>query len=302
MLNGLLTLLDPAGEVVAVNNDFDNQNDPLIAYKIPADGRYTVRVQDFTLTGSATHFYRLSAGELTYVTGVFPLSVPVGRETRLELAGYNLPADAGVSIHPKQPGEMMVPLDTSRFRNGLPLKVEATADNELVEREPNDLPAQATPIATPAYAGGRLWSRGEAADVDLYRFASRKGQRWSIDASASRRGSPADTKIEVLDAQGRPVQRLILQAVRDSYVTFRPISSRESDVRVFNWQEMELNQFMFMQGEICKIFRMPQGPDSGFSFYVSSGLRRCYFDTTRHGPCHGRTLLHCRGASNRAKS
>ena len=175
---------------------------------------------------------------------------------------------------------MIVPLDASRLRSGQPLKVEATTDNELVEREPNDNPKQATPLTTPAYVGGRLWSPSAAADVDLYRFKSTTGQRWAIDTSAARRGSPADTKIEVLDAQGRPVQRLILQAVRDSYVTFRPISSRESDVRVFNWQEMELNQFMFMQGEICKIFRMPQGPDSGFAFYVSGGQRRGYFDTT----------------------
>jgi len=51
-------------------------------------------------------------------------------------------------------------------------------------------------------------------------------------------------------------------------------------VRVFNWQEMGLNQWMYMQGEICKIFRMPQGPDSGFAFYVSGGMRRGYFDTT----------------------
>ena len=177
MLNGLLTLLDPAGEVVAVNNDFDNQNDPLIAYKIPTDGRYTIRVQDFTLTGSDSHFYRLSAGVLAYVTGVFPLSVPVGRETHIELAGYNLPADARVSVHPKQPGEIPVSIDMNRFRSGQPLKVEATADNELVEREPNDQPPQATPLTTPAYVGGRLWSRNDVADVDLYRFASRRGQR-----------------------------------------------------------------------------------------------------------------------------
>ena len=51
-------------------------------------------------------------------------------------------------------------------------------------------------------------------------------------------------------------------------------------MRVENWQEMELNQLMYMQGEVCKIFRMPQGPDSGFQFYNSGGKRRDYFNTS----------------------
>ena len=43
---------------------------------------------------------------------------------------------------------------------------------------------------------------------------------------------------------------------------------------------MELNQFLYMQGEVCKIFRMPQGPDSGFQFYNFQNKRRDYFDTS----------------------
>jgi hypothetical protein len=97
---------------------------------------------------------------------------------------------------------------------------------------------------------------------------------------AARRGSPVDTKIEVLHADGKPVERLLLQAVRDSRINFRAINSDAEDVRVDNWQEMELEQFMYLQGEVCKIFRMPQGPDSGFQFYSFKGKRRDYFDTS----------------------
>jgi len=68
--------------------------------------------------------------------------------------------------------------------------------------------------------------------------------------------------------------------VRDSHVTFRSVDSNAEDLRVENWQEMELNQLMYLQGEVCKIYRMPQGPDSGFQFYSSGGKRRNYFDTS----------------------
>ncbi|MDB6038466.1 MAG: hypothetical protein JWM99_2307, partial [Verrucomicrobiales bacterium] len=53
----------------------------------------------------------------------------------------------------------------------------------------------------------------------------------------------------------------------------------------------ELNQYLYLQGEVVKLFRAPQGPDSGFLFYASNGKRRCYFDTsgTTHAleePCY----------------
>ena len=35
-----------------------------------------------------------------------------------------------------------------------------------------------------------------------------------------------------------------------------------------------------MQGEVCRIFRMPQGPDSDMLFYSANGKRRDYFGTS----------------------
>jgi hypothetical protein len=35
-----------------------------------------------------------------------------------------------------------------------------------------------------------------------------------------------------------------------------------------------------LEGEVVRLFRAPQGPDSGFNFYGASGGRRTYFDTT----------------------
>ena len=121
----------------------------------------------------------------------------------------------------------------------------------------------------PGAANGQLFPASGAksgADADLFRFEAKAGSVWAIETQAAQRGSPADTKIEVLDAQGRPVPRVVLQAVRDSAITFRPIDSTTVDVRVDNWREMELNEWMFVGGEVAKIFRMPEGPDSGFQY------------------------------------
>jgi WD40 repeat protein len=277
--NAVVTLYDAAGRVVAANNDFDGQPDPLLAFAVPANGRYAAVVTDLALGASAEHFYRLSIGDFRYVTGCFPLSVPAGQVSHVELTGYNLPPDARVTVQAGPGGDVPVPVDPERFRARRALSVLAGTLPEALEAEPNDTPTSATRMSAPGVAGGRLYATaGE--DVDLFRFSSTAGRSWVVEIDAARRGSPVDSRIEVLDTAGQPVQRMLLQAVRDSYITFRPIDSNIPDARLQNWEEMSLNQFLYMQGEVCKLFRAPQGPDSGFNFYAWNGKRICYFDTS----------------------
>ena len=93
--------------------------------------------------------------------------------------------------------------------------------------------------------------------------------------------SPADTHIEVLAADGSRLERLKLQAVRDSYFTFRgKDSTTTGDFRVHNWEEMKLNQLLYAGGEVVKLFMYPRGPDSGFNVYPNFGQRQTLFDTT----------------------
>jgi hypothetical protein len=287
--NAVLTVADDRGRVLASVNDFDGEADPLLEFVVPAAGRYTVRVADLALGASGEHFYRLTAGSLAYVTGVYPLSIPANQAAEVELVGFNLPAGARVALPAAAGAEQAVPVDPALYRARKDLRVALVEGAEALEIEPNDAPDQATPLpATPGSMGGRIAAAG---DADLFRFEAQAGEEWIVETEAARRGSPIDTRVEVLDAAGRPIERLLLQAVRDSYNTFRPIDSNQADARLQNWEEMELNQFLYMQGEVLKLFRAPQGPDSGFAFYTLNGRRRCFFDTsaTAHAldePCY----------------
>jgi len=152
---------------------------------------------------------------------------------------------------------------------------------EITESEPNDAVDRATPLSIPGTVHGVFNPvEGAAKDVDLYRIDAKAGQVWIVETNAGRRNSPADTRIEILHADGTPVLRHLLRAVRDSIIEFRPIDSSQDQVRVKNWEEMELNQFLYMNGEVGKFHRMPEGPDSGFWFYTVGGKRRCWFDTS----------------------
>lgn len=178
---------------------------------------------------------------------------------------------------------------SSSGRNATPIQSEPLnppptshkAIAQIQETEPNNTPDSAVAVTLPGSVAGVLNpAKGQSADADFYRFTAMKGETWIIETNASRSKSSADTAIDVLHLDGTPVERLLLRAVRDSYITFRPIDSTQDQVRVKNWEEMQLNQYMYLGGEVTKLYRMPQGPDSGFQFYKSQGKRRLYFDTS----------------------
>ena len=278
--NAMLALFDEKRNLLASNNGFDGA-DPLVVHKFSKSGIYRLKISDEAMGGSENHFYRLSVGEFPEVVGIFPLSVATNAAAEVELVGYNLPAGARVKFEANKAGEMEVPIDLEKFHVRKAFKVLVTDDSELLEVEPNDSPGQATRISVPGAIGGRLFSQGrDARDNDLFRFEGRAGQVLVVETMAARRGSPIDTRIEILHPDGKPVERVLLQGVRNSNITFRGIDANIQDVRVENWEEMELNELLYMRGEVCKLFRMPQGPDSGFQFYSLNGKRRTYFDTT----------------------
>jgi len=153
---------------------------------------------------------------------------------------------------------------------------------EATEVEPNGTPETAQAIAIPSVTSGMIQPADENAsgDADLFRFEAKKNQQWVIETNAQRSKSKLDSKIEVLHENGDPVLRVKLQAVRDSYITFRPIDSGGRGVRLANSDEMHLNQLVYMRGEVCKLWRMPRGPDSDILMYPHEGLRYGYFGTS----------------------
>ena len=81
-LDPALTLLDATGAVLATNDDFGETREPLIVYTPAADGTFLVRVSDSLNTGSPRHVYRLTIGEVPYLTSVYPLGRRKGSPRR----------------------------------------------------------------------------------------------------------------------------------------------------------------------------------------------------------------------------
>jgi WD40 repeat protein len=164
-------------------------------------------------------------------------------------------------------------------------KEGSVAGSELVAVSP-DMPKEIgeneggeAPVLPVGATGKGIISK--EGDVDSFLFPAKKGETIIFETNAARAKSKLDPHLAVYDAGGNPVERVVLQAVRDSWLTFRGKDSMASgDFRVHNWREMDLNEYLYVNGEVVKLWHYPRGPDSGFLVYPGFGNRHTYFETT----------------------
>ncbi|MCA9133492.1 MAG: hypothetical protein KDA45_10070 [Planctomycetales bacterium] len=150
------------------------------------------------------------------------------------------------------------------------------------EVEPNSPFRLATDVELPAIVEGTIAAAVDGnPDQDLYRFTAQHGIPWIFEVSAGSEASQLDSRIDILDAQGAAVLRTRLQATRESYFTFRGKDSDTSDdFRLHKWEDMELDEYLYANGEVNRLWLYPRGPDSGFKVYPGFGKRYAFFDTT----------------------
>lgn len=290
-LDSLLTLLSDDGTELARNDDFRGR-DSLLAYKIPKDGAYVVRVADAQVATGAE--YRLQAGEFGYVTEVFPLGVQAGQRGTLKVRGYNLgpnrdQEELTVSVSEKDPwwgktSRLSVPGALNKLR------IAIGSYPEDVEHEPNNTVARAQKIALPATVNGWIFkdetsnglSRDASprADEDLFQFSARKGQHLVFEVQAQRLGSPLDSVLEILDTQGVPVSRAALRCVAETAVTLNDPDSVRQGIRIASWNDFAIDDYVMIGGELLQVESLPTHPDADIIFKGFLGRRIGFLDTT----------------------
>jgi hypothetical protein len=195
-----LTLYDATGRELAYEDDYRFQPDPVLHYRIPADGDYVVEIKDALYRGREDFVYRLTIGELPFVTGIFPLGGRAGTKVNVELAGWNLGA-AQSTFDASRMGPGIVPLVVRAGRvaaNPVPFAVDTLP--EIVEREGNDSPKESQSITLPVVVNGRIQTPG---DWDVFSFQGRAGEAIVAEVFARRLASPLDSVLELTDATGK---------------------------------------------------------------------------------------------------
>lgn len=198
----VLRVHDASGRELAYADDFRSKPDPLIFFTVPADGDYVFTISDSIYRGREDFVYRISAGELPYVTGVFPMGARLGESAAVELHGENL-ADASIVLPAAATG---TGVHWTGGRSGklalnrMPFAVDDLP--EIVESGANDNVRSAAPVTLPVIINGRIEN---ADDWDVFKFTGRAGETVVAEVMARRLESPLDSLVKITDASGRVI-------------------------------------------------------------------------------------------------
>ncbi len=198
LMDAILTLIAPSGQVVAQNDNFHG-GDSFLHFQATMDGEYLLEVRDARYAGNDRYTYCVEIAQRPYIHTVYPLAVAPGAKVQAEAVGHML-GDAKASFTaPSDVGAHRVRVQTSAGETN-PATVVVSSLPLVEEREPNNACAAATPISFPQGINGRLESPD---DADFYGFEAKQGEKFLFEIEARRHGSPLDSILEIQDAQGK---------------------------------------------------------------------------------------------------
>jgi hypothetical protein len=277
-LEPVITLSDSSAQVLAESAA------GLLGHRFERAGNYILGIRDIDYRGSGEMYYRLNLGGMPLVTDIFPLGLTRGTEVDVHVSGVNLGDIRKVRVQAAEnaePGSRInIPI---KLAVGSPLNSKSLVVSEfteVIEQEGNDAIAGANAVPSQGIVNGRIERAG---DVDVFRFSARKGERLILDVNARRLGSPLDSLVELLDAAGQPLPRATLRCLAKTYTVFRDHDSASPGIRIEDWRELAVNDYILIGNELVRMLALPKNPDDDAQFFQLRGLRQGFLDTT---PAH----------------
>jgi hypothetical protein len=193
-----LTILDSKGKELASAERFRFKPDPVLHFEVPRDGEYTVEIHDSIFRGREDFVYRVSIGELPYVTGIYPLGGKAGGKTTVTLTGWNLP-EKKLTLDNSDAGPGIISAH-GNFFNPVAFALDELPEISAAGNNHSDETAQ--PVALPVIVNGRVSQPDEA---EVFKFDGRAGQQIVAEIIARRLDSPLDSFLRLTDSAGKPL-------------------------------------------------------------------------------------------------
>ncbi len=196
----VLTLYDVGGKELAYNDDDRFKPDPLILFEVPRDGEYCFTITDALYRGREDFVYRVTIGELPFVTSIFPLGSRVGAPAAVRMKGWNLDlADLAPPLADAEPGTYFLQAHKQMLvSNRVPFALDTLPEG--MEQEPNNNPAAAQRVEVPIIVNGRVDRPG---DVDVFMFTGRAGDTVVAEVHARRLDSSIDSFVKITGPDGK---------------------------------------------------------------------------------------------------
>ena len=231
-LDARIAILDSTGRELAADRT-TGERDPLLDFTASADGAYVVMVHDLLYRGGDPYAYRLVVSRGPWVDAVFPLAAKLGTRQTFTVVGRNLPGGAPwsdprwqslsvavdlpaapvpVALDGLKPGHAIAPRHALSLPWGGTFPCGITALPVVSEE---NSPAGAI-LQVPVEVSGTIAFPG---NVDAFRFATKAGVTYEVEAISYRQGLDTDLALAVQRVNGEK-----LEAVAESDDLFPTIS------------------------------------------------------------------------------
>lgn len=198
----VLRVCDSRGVELAYSDGFRFDPDPKMYFEVPNDGEYVLSINEALFRGRESFVYRITIGELPWVTSVFPLGGRVGEPAKIEMEGWNLQkATLSAPAKDARPGtHWLWATDGESVSNAVRFALGTLP--ECLEQEPNDRPSVAAQQTLPIVVNGRV---GRPGDWDVFEVEGKAGETIVAEVSARRLGSPLDSFLKVTGPDGKVI-------------------------------------------------------------------------------------------------
>ncbi len=196
----VLRLCDADGKELAFNDDYRQNPDPVIFFDVPKDGEYLLTITDAIYRGREDFVYRITIGELPFVTNIFPLGGRVGSKASVEMNGWNL-QNAKLTLPPKTAAQGVHLIAANKdgvVSNVVPFALDTLP--ECFDEESNNDSSHAQKVELPIIVNGRIDHQD---DWDVFQIAGHRGDRIVAEVTARRLDSPLDSMLKITDATGK---------------------------------------------------------------------------------------------------
>ena len=164
--------------------------DGFTAIIAPQDGKYVIQVRESAYAGNSGCLYRLHVGNFPRATAIMPAGGKPGETLSVRWIGDAAgETTSTIKLPAAFEREFGIERQDAKGLSPYPNAFRLSTLGNVIEKEPNDDQAHATPFEAPMALNGVIEKAG---DVDQFVFKATKGQVYDIHCYARRIRSPLD--------------------------------------------------------------------------------------------------------------
>ncbi|HUY36016.1 MAG TPA: PPC domain-containing protein [Pirellulales bacterium] len=192
--------------------------DAVASVVAPADGAYVVQVRESSYGGNGACIYRLHVGRFPRPTSAIPAGGRAGETVNLVWLGDVLGPKVEPFTVPTAPGEQFGIFARDDKGTAPSPNVFFVSDlANVMEVEPNEAAANATPFEAPMALGGVV---GQDGDVDCFKFQAKAGRQFDVRVQGRGIRSPLDPVLSIHKGDGAGIGGNDDSGGPDSYLRF----------------------------------------------------------------------------------